>query len=182
MNPSSITIPVKIDGKIFRAFAVFDTLKRQKRWKSPVIFTGILTFFACLCFALHQRAEQALFMGSVLLSVALIVPGVYFAMFFRSITLQIQKMKLQTPKAVYTVKLEAPPKGITICLEKADAKPFTCSWSDIYRVYRNTDCIYLYTAPNQAFLLPDGQADAGFDTLWEFLAEYAGDDKIVNLN
>ena len=33
-------------------------------------------------------------------------------------------------------------------------------------------CVYLYVSPVRAFLLPDGQADAGDEALWRCLTEH----------
>ncbi|MDO5418058.1 MAG: YcxB family protein [Lachnospiraceae bacterium] len=130
---------------------------------------------------MHQRADQAILMGCVLLGIAIIVPGVYFFMFFRSITQQIQKMHIQKPTAVYTVRLCAPPQGITITWPQKKTPPLSCRWESVCRVYRNKNCIYLFTAENQAFLLPEGQADTDTDTLWEFLVKHAGVEKAIVL-
>ena len=55
-NIDTITIPVRLDAATFRSFAIFDTLKRQKRWKSPAIFAAILMASAIVCFAMNSRA------------------------------------------------------------------------------------------------------------------------------
>ena len=62
-NIDMITIPVRLDAATFRGFAIFDTLKRQKRWKSPAIFAAILMASAIVCFAMNSKADQAVLLG-----------------------------------------------------------------------------------------------------------------------
>lgn len=158
MNP--ITIPVKVDTKTFRNFAVFDTLIRKKRWKSPALFAAIFLCFAAVCFSLHGRAEQAVLLGSVLAGVAIVLPTVYFITFFHSITLQARSMKLQKPQHAYTVELTDAADGIRVVSAKDESVSVRHQWNAVHAVYRADGCIYLFVSPEQAFLLPDGQAIA----------------------
>lgn len=174
MNP--ITIPVKVDAKTFRNFAVFDMLIRKKRWKSPAIFAAIFLCFAAICFSMHGRAEQAVLLGGVLTGVAIVLPAVYFITFFHSISLQAKSMKLQKPQHAYTVELTDAADGIRVISAKDASVSVNHQWNAVHAVYRADGCIYLFVSPAQAFLLPDGQATVSdgqealsAEELWEVL-------------
>lgn len=181
MKTESITIPVRLDAATFRKFATFDTMKRQKRWKSPAIFAGILMAFAIVCFAMNSRADQAVFIGSVLTIIALGLPGVWFGMFFRSLDAQAKAMNLHTARLTYTVKLtegDHGTNGIQVTSPAGENNTAQFSWKDLYAAYRDTGCIYLYVSDRQAFLLPDEQADVTADELWEYLKEHMGSENM----
>lgn len=152
MGEEAITLSVTIDGELFREFALFDTLTRKKGWRSPVLFALIFLAFGALCFSQYQRAEQAILMGSVLLTVGLGVPIVYFANFFSSIQKQIKKLGLKEPQSVYTITLTNAPDGIQV--ETKHGQRLQHEWDKVFGVYRKTNCIYLYVEPNRAYLLP----------------------------
>lgn len=178
MNIDSIKIPVRLDAPTFRAFAAFDTLKRQKRWKSPALFSGILMAFAIVCFAMNNRANQAVFIGSVLMIIAVGLPAVYFGMFFRSLDTQAKNMKLNASRLVYTVDLTGDGDGVKVTGAAGEQKSMKIHWKDLYGAYRVAGCIYLYVSDRQAFLLPDGQADVPADDLWEFLKTHVDSDNM----
>ena len=46
-----LSVPVQIDADIFRDFAAFDVLQRQKRWRRPLVFALAMLVFAVICFA-----------------------------------------------------------------------------------------------------------------------------------
>ena len=181
MNIESITIPVRLDAVTFRRFAIFDTMKRQKRWKSPAIFATILMVSAIVCFAMNSRADQAVLIGSVLTIIALGLPGVWFGMFFRSLDAQAKTMKLHTSRLTYTVKLnegDHGSHGVQVTSPAGENNTAQFSWKDLYAAYRDTGCIYLYVSDCQAFLLPDEQADVAADELWDYLKAHMGSEKM----
>ena len=57
MDQTTYTIPVMVDKKIYRDFALFNCFKRQKSYRSPAIFTGSFLLFA----AVFQGAAHATF-------------------------------------------------------------------------------------------------------------------------
>jgi len=186
MNP--ITIPVKVDAKIFRKFAVFDMLGRKKRWKSPVIFAAIFLMFALICFLLRGRAEQAELLGGVLAGVGIVLPTVYFITFFHSITLQIKSMKLEKPQHAYTVELSDAVDGIRVISAADQSVTVNHQWNAVHAAYRADGCIYLFVSPVQAFLLPDGQAltadkqePLSADELWEVLRKHITGEKMKDI-
>ena len=71
MSGQTITIPVKMDRKQLRSFAMFDAFSLKKRWKKPVLFSIILTAFSIVCFLLTSF-EQNRLLGTVLLVIGLV--------------------------------------------------------------------------------------------------------------
>lgn len=171
MDQTTYTIPVMVDKKIYRDFALFNCFKRQKSYRSPAIFTGSFLVFAIICFVMRDRAEQAVLLGSVLAAIAIILPAVYFGTFFHSIQVQSKKLKLQTPQYAYTVHLGTAEEGIEVTSKKEKQAKVTCKWSEALEAWRNKDCIYLFISSRQAFLLPDGQGCVSTDELWNLLSE-----------
>ena len=53
----------------------------------------------------------------------------------------------------------------------------TVPWKDADSAYRRKGCIYLYAGPQRAFLLPDGQADAPDEAVWQAVARGLGEEK-----
>ena len=144
MDQTIYTIPVMVDKKIYRDFALFNCFKRQKSYRSPAIFTGSFLIFAAICFLMRDRTEQAVLLGSVLASIAIILPAVYFGTFFHSIQVQSKKLKLQTPQYAYTVQLGTAEEGIEVTSKKEKQAKVTCKWSEALEAWRNKDCIYLF--------------------------------------
>ena len=167
MRKDALTVEVKIDAGLFRSFALFDTLRRQRRWVSPAVFAGIMLVFACVCFAMRGRAEQAGLLGGVLLAVGLVLPAAYFLSFYLSIRTQIKKLKLTEARHVYTVTLR-PETGVEVATEQERA---SYRWDELYGAWRVKNCVYLYAAPRRAYLLPDGQVEGGADRLWALLQD-----------
>lgn len=147
----ALLIPCRITTEIFREFAVFDTMRRQKRWRSPALFAAIMTAFACVCFAQQGRREQAPLIGGVLLVVGLGLPAAYFLSFFLSVRKQERQLKLSAAPAAYTVTLSSEAVSVTDGKRRVEY-----AWSDIVRVYRIRRSTCLYAAANRAYLLPAG--------------------------
>ncbi len=166
-NNSPVTVEAKIDVGTFRQFALFDSLRRQKRWVSPVLFAVILVVSGGICFALRERAEQAVLLGSVLLTIGLGLPVVYFLNFLYSIQNQIKTLKLDKPRVFYTVTLTG--DGVQVVKGKNEV---SLRWDEVYCAYRLPRCTYLYATATRAYLLPDAQACEGADALWELIKEH----------
>ena len=80
-----LTIPATIDSSDFVSFALFDTFRRKKRWKMPLLFAIIMSAFAIVCFAMRKTRAQATLLGTVLLSIGLVLPLVWFLWFLNSV-------------------------------------------------------------------------------------------------
>ena len=146
----TLTMVGNIDKKTFSRFAVYDSLGRKKGWRSPVLFALILSAFAGICFAGRETHEQAVLLGGVLLGVGLVLPLVWFGMFFASVNRQAKLSGLAIDKAQYLVTFSPEKIHVTKGKEAADF-----AWDQVHLVHRAKGCIYLYVSPSRAFLLPD---------------------------
>lgn len=165
MKKASFDVSVKVDGNIFSHFAWFDTFRRQRRWVSPSIFSGIMIFFSLIAFSQVGKAGQATLLGGVLLGVGVLLPVIYFFSFFLSVKTQIKKLGLTKPRHVYSLVLDSE-KGVTVSTENEKA---AYRWDVLFAAYRTGRAIYLYAAPQRAYLLPNEQIDGGADALWSLL-------------
>lgn len=171
MQDLKISVSVIIDAKLFRDFAIFDTFRIKQRWKLPVLFALIMLIFAILCFSRYQTAEQAVFIGSVLLIVGFGLPIIYFINFLRSVNAQIQKLGLTAPQPVYAVTLTEAPDGIKVTAKNNDVAQY--EWDRIYGVYHGKNCVYLYVNNSRAYLLPDRDVGDQAEILRSLLKKHA---------
>lgn len=159
-------IEVKVDAGIFLKFALFDTFVRQKRWRLPAAFLIIMSGFGIVCFAMQGVREQAWLLGTVLLLLGWGLPAFYVLHFLYSVKQQIKRMGLTQPQSVYTLKLSD--DGVMVS-NKKDKINFR--WDKLYAVYDRKDCVYIYAAPNKAYILPYKQFKDDEQTFSK-LAEY----------
>ena len=148
---NSLLIQCGITPEIFREFAVFDTMRRQKRWRGPALFAAMMTAFACVCFAQRGRHEQAVLIGGVLLAVGLGLPAAYFISFFLSVGKRAKQLKPDGANVAYTVTLSPESAAVTDGKQRAEY-----AWKDIVFAYRIRKSTCLYVAANRAYLLPAG--------------------------
>ena len=171
-TPNAIAIPCKIDRKTFTRFAVYDTLIRKKGWRNPVLFALIMSAFAAVCFLARKTHAQATLLGGVLLGVGLVLPIVWFGMFFFSIRRQAKRSGLSPDTVQYTVTLSDEKIHVTKGKEAADFQ-----WQDAHLGRRVKGCIYLYVSPTRAFLLPDCEET---DRAWAIITSKLAPAKIEN--
>ncbi len=169
----TITIPVRMDEKTFKRFARFDMFSLRKKWIRPVIFSAILIAFAFA--ALLIRKEQSGLLAGVLLAVGIGLPVVYFGSFLSQVNLQCLQRKLKPARRVYTVTLRE--SGILVRNDQRREDPLEMDWASVRQAFRRKGCTYLYVTPVKAFLLPDGQADAPDEAVWQYLADHLGAEK-----
>ena len=165
-----ITVCVRLDAKTFRRFCRFDMLRLRKKWVRPAVFALILVAFAFA--ALLIGREQSGMIAAVLLAVGLGLPLVYFGSYFSQVNLQVARHRLDPPRRVYTVRLDR--EGAHVVNDQKEEPPLDVPWKDVQAAFRARDCVYLYVNAARAFLLPDGQADAGPDELWAVLEKHMG--------
>lgn len=170
-NDSSITIPCRVGPTMFRDFAMFDTLIRQKRLCSPIAFFCIMGFFALICYVFRSHADQAVLMGTVLLGIGILLPAGYLLNFYLSVRAQAKKLKLDPPRLVYTLNFTDAEDGITVTSPNKAEGTLRLNWSNLFGAWRVKGAIYFYASERQAFLLPDGQANVSADALWALLKE-----------
>lgn len=162
-----------LDKKSFFRFSVFDTFQRRKMWRSPVIFTSILTVCACICFLMHH-VSGAIMLGTVLLLVGLGMSLSYFLLFFHSLRVQIKQLGLYVPKLFYSLELSPKADGIHIDNGKEQAD---YQWKQVHHVYRDKDATYLFITPQRAFILPHDYVQGDIDELWAFLQKKLSSDR-----
>ena len=160
-TPNTLTIACKIDRKTFTRFAVYDTLIRKKGWRNPVLFALIMSAFAAVCFFVRKTHAQATLLGGVLLGVGLVLPIVWFGMFFASVRRQAKRSGLSPDTVQYTVTLSEEKIHVTKGKEAVDFQ-----WQDVHLARREKGCIYLYVSPARAFLLPDCEET---DRAWQLI-------------
>lgn len=166
-------IQSRITPEIFREFAIFDTLRRQKRYKGPLLFALIMIGFAVICFTQMGRREQAGLLGGVLLSVGVLLPAVYILTFLYSVKKRAKQLeRAKTP--AYTVELSNKKVTAAAGEERAEYR-----WNKIMYAYRLRRSICLYIAANRAYLLPAG--DGGNDEVWALICGHIPEDKRKDL-
>lgn len=158
-------IQVYLDEKVFRNFTLFDFLQRRKFWKYPVIFALIMCSSAIISYVMNH-VEGAIFLGTVLLVIGLGIPVAYFYTFFSSVKKQVAAQNLNPPRLVYTLDLTEKKDGIFIADDKNQVN---YKWKDVYKVYKNKDCTYLFMNKERAFLIPHSCVSNEVDTLWTLL-------------
>lgn len=171
-----MTIDVELSGREFRTFTVFDTLKRRKLWRGPVIFAAILGASSFVCFSAAPR-QGALLLGNILLTIGLGLPCIYFAFFFSSLNRQIRTQGLSRPQKVYTVELTDNAKAITAANGKETAR---YEWDKLFHAYRGDTAVYLYTAPTRALILPYTCVEEP-EKLWKLICKKLPKEKCTTL-
>ena len=170
-----IIIPVRLDEKTFRRFARVDMFVLRKKWIRPLIFSIIMTAFAFV--ALFTRKEQSGMIAAVLLAVGLGLPLVYLGSFLSQVNMQAVRWKLKPARNVYTVTLRD--AGIAVINNQKKEDPLELDWPAVRKAYRKKGCIYLYVTDQKAFLLPDGQANASGEEVWQYLKTRLGSEKCL---
>lgn len=165
-----VTLEGNIDERDFLRFAVYDSFKRKKAWRNPLLFTLIMAAFALICFAGRKTHEEAVLLGSVLLGIGLALPVVWVGMYLSSVRRQARANGLSREKAQYYVTFTA--DGIHVAKGKEQA---AFSWGDIFLAHRGKGCLYLYVSAARAFLLPECEKSAA---AWEILTAHAAKEKL----
>lgn len=173
VQQEGLLFPSMIDQKDFLRFALFDTFRIKKRWKTPVLFACIMSASAAVCFALRHSREQASLLGGVLLGIGLILPIVWYLLFLSSIRNEARKLGLSKVKAAYSLLLRD--DGVTVMRENEKAE---YAWKDIHMAWRVKGCIYLYVLPTRAFLMP--KLDES-DEAWEIICMHLPESKRKDL-
>ncbi len=172
-HPGSVTVPAAPDGNTFMRFALFDTFRLKKRWKLPLFFTCLMSFFALLCFGLRDSGNQAALLGFVLLGIGVLLPLVWFLLYLSSVRKEARKLGLSGDKVCYETQLGE--SGVTVVrgAEHAD-----WPWENLHAAWRVRGCIYLYVLPERAFLLPE---DENADLAWDIICGHLPEQKRKDL-
>ncbi|NMA22042.1 MAG: YcxB family protein [Spirochaetales bacterium] len=167
-----MTIAVWLSEQHFKDFLIFNTLKRLKLYKSPLIFASILTVAATVSFIMHT-VDGALLLGVVLLFVGLGVPVVYLTSFFSSVRKQVKLQNLDPPRLVYTLKLNDSSDQIEITNE---SEQVAYQWKDVFHAYHEKDAIYLFITQDRAFLLPHEACEESTE-VWSLIEKKLGSER-----
>lgn len=173
-----MVIDVQLSGREFRAFTVFDTLRRRKLWRGPVSFAAILGASAVVCLSAAPR-QGALLLGNILLSIGLGLPCIYFAFFFSSVSRQIRQLGLSRPQPVYVVTLTENAQAITAASSRETAR---YEWKKLFHAYRADTAVYLYYAPTKALILPYSCMEEDEpEKLWKLICKKLPKEKLTSL-
>lgn len=167
MDEKNVTIPVTLDEKTFRRFAMFDAFVVRRKWLRPALFALIMCAFAAA--ALFLRKEQSGLIAAVLLTVGLGLPLVYVGVFLSQVNLQVLRNKLSPPRRVYTVTLS--PEALLVHNDQREEEDLRVGWKEVHRAWKRKRCIYLYVTEKKAVLLPEGQGNVDFADLWQLLRQ-----------
>lgn len=166
MKINALTAHVKIDSRIFRRFALFDTFIRQRKWKAPVLFAAIFLAFSAVAFA--SGRSQSVLLGMVLLCVGVLLPLAYLLSFLLQVHDQCRYLGLRRPRPVYTLNLTETELRVINDMKAEDE--LRLAYDALYGAYRVRGAYYLYAAPSRAFILPDGQYTLSAGEMWDFLS------------
>lgn len=172
MNKSEMVFHCKMDGKMLRKYALFDTFKRRKRWRSPAIFAAFFCALAAICFIVQLQRGQFPLLGWVLLIIGLGLPLVYIGNFYFPLRAKTKKMTKAGKTTDYVVVLNQTSVTVTRKNQKQ-----SWPWNDIWGAYRLNEMICLYPNPQQAFLLLPDDNVRGFEAAWELIVSRLGTDK-----
>jgi len=169
----TIVIPVRLDEKTFRRFALFDMFSLRKKWIRPLVFSLILIAFAFAAILIGK--EQSGLIAAVLLVIGIGLPLVYIGSFLSQVNMQAARAKLKPARNVYTVTLCE--EGIRVENNQKKEELLEKGWDSIQKAFRKKGCIYLYVTAAKAFLLPDGQANVPDPEVWQYLTDHLGKEK-----
>lgn len=176
MHQDPITVNVQMDASTFKRFARFDTFILRRRWRSPAIFSAILTAFSAFAFFMRGRAEQASLVGWLLLVIGLGLPAAYFLHYELQLSAQVRRLNIKKPRPAYFVTLTE--EGVRVVNNMVKEAPLTISWQDVHAVYRRRDAVYLYHTENRAFILPQKDASVSPGTLWSTFTAHLPKEKL----
>lgn len=176
MKQNALVIQSRITPEVFREFAVFDTMYRQKRFLRPLVFTVIMAGFAAVCFSQRGQRPQAALLGGVLLAVGLGLPLVYFFTFLYSVYKQAKQLKGKKAPLAYTVELS--PERVTVT---AGEQRQEYRWEDILYVYRIRRSSCLYISANRAYLLPAADDGREEEKRWDLISDHIPAEKRKDL-
>ncbi|MBQ7177098.1 MAG: YcxB family protein [Victivallales bacterium] len=99
------------------------------------------------------------------------LPLAYFFNFFLSV--RRKSSSFTGEKAAYIIRLSEAGIAVTKGEQNAD-----WSWDKVLSVYLNKQCIYIYTAKRQAFLLPLTSKNKAENAAWELIRRYVESTRI----
>ncbi len=142
MNP--IVVNAVFGKEEYQAYCRFRTAKLSKASRNLYAFPLVLVVFAVLNFVLGNGAFAA-----VLCLLAAFIP-LWMELNFRTfIKNECERLKLDAPRTVYELRFEG--EEVTIV---NDEQVRTYFISDLWRVSRTQEAIYLFLTQEHGFILP----------------------------
>ncbi len=172
MAKKELLIPVRMTGEVFREFAVFDAMVRQKRWRGPLAFALVFSVFSAICYTQAQRLQGAWLLGTVLLAVGLGLPAAYFANFFLSVKTQGNRLGGKNAPIAYTVRLRE--EGV---LAEQGKDRMELEWGQLYAAVRLEHSVCVYVTQRQAYLLPGEAGEKEGREIWDWVLEHMPQEK-----
>ena len=174
MVVNALTAHVRLDAKIFRRFALFDTFIRQRRWKAPALFMAIFLAFSTV--ALLSGKAQSVMIGMLLFGIGVFLPFAYLLSFLLQVHDQSKRLGLKTPRPVYTLNLNE--TELRVINDMKSEEELRVPFAQLDGAYRRADAYYLYVTPSRAFILPHAQNSLSPAQMWDFLAARLPDGKL----
>ena len=162
-----ITVHVRINARIFRRFALFDTFRLHRRWKSPALFALILLTFSLVAF-IAGSGTHAEMIGNLLLIIGPGLPLAYVLHFLLQVRDQCRRLGLRQLRPAYTLNMDE--KNLRIINDMNPEPEVSLPWESLHAVWRDEFAFYIYVHPSRAFIVPDGQYDLTPSALYDFFA------------
>ena len=172
MAKKELLIPARITPDVFREFAVFDAMIRQKRWRGPLAFTLVFGALSAVCYTQAGSIRGAGLLGTVLLAVGLGLPAAYFVNFFLSVKAQGGKLGGENAPISYTVRLRE--EGV---MAEQGKEKMTLSWQQLHGAVRLSHSVCIYVTPRQAYLMPGEAGEKDGEELWDWVREHMPQEK-----
>lgn len=169
MLKNHISIPVVLSEKNFKDFILYDSMTKNKRYKTTLSITIMLFTLATLCFASQEHLPAAEIIGNILIVFTVLIPTNYTRTFQNSVKTQTEKMKLNPPRQVYTINLSTSSAGIHYFYPQETKAAGQYAWKSIDGAYKTGHAIYLYVTPQQALIIPDTIQAPDYETIWRFI-------------
>lgn len=166
MEERNMRVEARITPKVFREFALFDTFRRQKRHRAPLLFALILLAFAAICFSRIGKLDGAGLIGGVLATVGIALPLVYILSYLASVRRTCKKLEQAGSPLAYELLLTA--EGVRV---KAGGKEKAYPWQKLHSACRLKNSIALYVAERQAYLLPNTGDEGHEAKLWKRITD-----------
>lgn len=173
MNSSStthITADCLIDKKTYINFSRFHRFYARKNSWNMIIFPIMLLGFAIFNLSIGNNT-----MAFILLVICFLLPAGSITAYSLRTSKQIEVFKLNTPRIFYSLTFSEAGIHISNKKEKVDYE-----WSQVYKIYRTKNSIYLYMTPANAFIIPSACIkDHSSDDLWTLFRKYISDKKLI---
>jgi len=164
-----ISIPVILSEKQFKNFIIFDSMKKQRRWKTTMSITVMLFTLATLCYASLEAFPKIEMLGNILIVFCVFIPTNYFRSFYNSVKKETEKMRLAEPRQVYTIQLSTSSNGIRYFYPNKTNAAGQYTWNGVDIAWKTRDAIYLYVTKEQALIIPKTTKSPDYETVWQFI-------------